>query len=1635
MNIKSLGLICILLLTKNVKAQINLTIPPSPSRLSIEDFYGLNGQNTLTTNSDYFNSQVRFELNQSRAAYLRYPGGTVANYWDWQEGWFFRNLEKNGALSLDVNFQNKPRITEVFNSGILNTSGSNYITDFKNTLAFSATKPLFVLNPILSDLNYQIAMLLEAKLQNLEVKRVEIGNELYLSTESYQEKFATPQDYANLSMQWSVKLKDYLGNDLQVCVVGSNNDYKGNSTIRRSTWNSGLINTISSSLPDAFSIHHYRETGITNFTNSTNDYNTIFQNAINNFNDLNNSINQLSTNNATPIWITEYNLFDNSVPIHGTWCHGLYTALSTLKFLENNRITACNLHAQSGNYVFGNFYNTNDGLDQSGNFQTIFPNTNSNPTTIYGKTSEGIAMEQISIALKNAISGSKINFNSAVPNNIPTLLTDQALYGWTFNDNGSNNASSIILNLSNATLANVNVSNLGITAQSELIQISCSNPALYANGVSTISANSKTYTFIDTSVNAQLVAVTSQNIPANNFITLPPYSITRIKKNLNWRPRLFAQNDTIIAGSKLIVTLLNKDTIPYNWGNGNDSATYIEIAPTADTTISINYSISDSSSTYIVSKFIKVIQTPVAVTINASATSYCPGTAPINLGAIAIGGNSNYKYIWITTPTDDEFPDFNKGVGDSQSILVSPDYPTTYTVYVTDGTTVAKASITINVPTAFNLEPSYTACSNTDLSINIAAKAQTGVSYNYTWQGSNYTISSTFGNPVNFTITRPNISTSEFVTVNVSNAGCTTAKQAIVNFYDCCSTSLIQINPGADLNDLETLLKNNSSYNLTKANGGLKIQCNGNSLIVNGDFHVNDFYDPTSSFITDLELESCNLAFTEGASITVEPGFALTLNNSNLDAACSQMWKGIIVNAGTLTTEASNLNGTSIKNAEIAINSYPGSTLNLRRTKFENNLVGIEADHQSIDGDNLQLLNIKANEFRGIAGAMKSPYIGQSLPMGNIPYTGMLFKLINSEIGVPISEGAPNKFFNLNAGIICFNSTINIQNCKFFDMESDNAYMYPAGFSIFALDNSTINGNDLDMEKTQISSSPSYGILQFQGANLNIQKSTFNNLDRAIQNDWSNFKNYNISENLFTDCKTGIEWWESSSIFTANIANNYFGASIDQSGLPVQQGMEAIHIWGGNYNNFPLRINSNVINDHLIGIYAIGLNGKEYEQYINDNKINLSITADNVFNNGFDFRGISLQQCDYLNVINNEVTWSDIRSRFDTNVEGIRFEFCKTSLFSLNTLMNLDKGFYIAGTCEETNLTCNEINKCYPNGIFIDGADLSDQGSIGHPNFNTFIGTYDPIVNSFLKLAGNVNGNQINWYFQGQLIYVNSLFPEPSSPNIVLAQQTYNNGTFSCSNAERYMGNMEQRIEYLDKIIADSLYYTLYPMENRLFDLEYAHTIMEDDSSLIINSVYEQFFQALDQGNIGKLNEVRRLLNDGHFNLAVIKNNTVLYQNVMEQNAKAVNDIVLNKLIQPTIFFDSTQNSLLANIAYQPAILGGKGVYNARSLLKLRIEDGPSSLRKGSTNSIKKPSTSIFTLYPNPSNDFFKIKTNNDEPFNLIIKDTNGKVLFEKFSCTKNTEFSTLTLSSGIYLLDLHLNNGEYEKIKLAIIH
>ncbi len=148
---------------------------------TINEFYGLNGANTLLQETKFAEPEINKLLKEAQPSRLRYPGGTLANYWDWQEGWFLRNFADKGCFSLPVTYQNRKRLMPALDAfGNVNLRDGDYLLDLRNALLSTGAKPLFVVNPLTSDLNYQMAMLLDAKEHNIPIDRVEIGNEFFL---------------------------------------------------------------------------------------------------------------------------------------------------------------------------------------------------------------------------------------------------------------------------------------------------------------------------------------------------------------------------------------------------------------------------------------------------------------------------------------------------------------------------------------------------------------------------------------------------------------------------------------------------------------------------------------------------------------------------------------------------------------------------------------------------------------------------------------------------------------------------------------------------------------------------------------------------------------------------------------------------------------------------------------------------------------------------------------------------------------------------------------------------------------------------------------------------------------------------------------------------------------------------------------------------------------------------------------------------------------------------------------------------------------------------------------------------------------------------------------------------------------
>jgi hypothetical protein len=157
--------------------------------------------------------------------------------------------------------------------------------------------------------------------------------------------------------------------------------------------------------------------------------------------------------------------------------------------------------------------------------------------------------------------------------------------------------------------------------------------------------------------------------------------------------------------------------------------------------------------------------------------------------------------------------------------------------------------------------------------------------------------------------------------------------------------------------------------------------------------------------------------------------------------------------------------------------------------------------------------------------------------------------------------------------------------------------------------------------------------------------------------------------------------------------------------------------------------------------------------------------------------------------------------------------------------------------------------------------------------------------------------------------------------------------------------------------------------------------------------------------------------------------------NDWEYYQKRVNEIYLNSKIDslPISSADSTE---LFDIAYLHSTYYGPGVFSARAILKLEVED----LANGTTrmsqiiNEEENNSISTIELYPNPNTGKFILQSENSlNNITAIILDITGKIVFDIQILEENNFEFDLSLPNGIYLLQVKNKDVLLESIKLII--
>jgi hypothetical protein len=424
-----------------------LPLTPGPSRALNGEAFGYNIDATIR-GVDRDDPAYTAALAGLAPGTIRFPGGTISNYWDWEEGDFVCD----GIASTLRLADGTTRECSLPN-GYQSLNPSRHTLDaFAAEIEATGATPAFVANMLTkrvgqteTNLDNTLRMLREARALGLAVRYLELGNEFYLNKgtrdapSDYAVVFPSVASYVDEVGRWVRPLRrEFPG--LQIAAVGAD---RPNESSRRRAWNDSLATLLDAlpndARPDAITFHPY--------VGGTTDIPTLL------------SFGQRKGDNLTryrfarlprhyDIWLTEYNMFSSNAPVHGTWAHGLLTASLTLNFLDDERVTLLHAHSAIGNAVFGSLFRNTSGFDFG---DSRFPSPAEGPETTvrFGRTASGIALQLVAEAMRGATTAAPLDFGP----DVPKLPGDwDAVEGWAF---GADRA--VLLNLGDSTV-NVDVS-------------------------------------------------------------------------------------------------------------------------------------------------------------------------------------------------------------------------------------------------------------------------------------------------------------------------------------------------------------------------------------------------------------------------------------------------------------------------------------------------------------------------------------------------------------------------------------------------------------------------------------------------------------------------------------------------------------------------------------------------------------------------------------------------------------------------------------------------------------------------------------------------------------------------------------------------------------------------------------------------------------------------------------------------------------------------------------------------------------------------------------------------------------------------------------------------------------------------
>lgn len=333
---------------------LNRAVPGLVLRTSTVGLLGVN--NNVAVVGDWASPSLHGAVNSLGPSLIRYPGGTIGDYWDWKTGSAVPACAYRPGGSGECATWHGLAIPEEMFAGLRNHRRGT-LQDLRALVDATGAEPMFTLNVITSTLENQLDMLRTARGLGLPVRWVEIGNEQYIGIRNNAAVFPNAQSYCALASRWIQAIRVEFP-EARIGVQGEVPRTEESST-RRLNWNTDLVGCGLLDDADAVVLHYYRRAPVpaTDRYFEVADLPAFFAGT-------HVALDTHFTHRAwttlpddVPVWVTEYGNVDQldwstdiagSPNINGSWAHALYDSIVLSRLLAEPRVENAMLHVLFG---------------------------------------------------------------------------------------------------------------------------------------------------------------------------------------------------------------------------------------------------------------------------------------------------------------------------------------------------------------------------------------------------------------------------------------------------------------------------------------------------------------------------------------------------------------------------------------------------------------------------------------------------------------------------------------------------------------------------------------------------------------------------------------------------------------------------------------------------------------------------------------------------------------------------------------------------------------------------------------------------------------------------------------------------------------------------------------------------------------------------------------------------------------------------------------------------------------------------------------------------------------------------------------------------------------------------------------